>query len=91
MQHDVLDWPDETEPLPPMTLKLFKAALFSFANGTGLGWDGVHPRALLRLPDEVLYLCIALMLKCKRSGVASSGRHRPLSSSSLDQTAAFAP
>ena len=43
MQHDALDWPDETEPLPPMTPRLFKAALFSFANGAGLGWDGVHP------------------------------------------------
>ena len=45
MEHDALQWPDETEPLPPITLKLFKDALFSFANGTGLGWDGVHPRA----------------------------------------------
>ena len=55
MQHDVLNWPEETVPLPPLTLRLFKAALFSFANGTGLGWDGVHPWALLRLPDEILY------------------------------------
>ena len=53
MQHDPLDWPDETEPLPPISLKMFRSALFSFANGTGLGWDGVHPRALLRLPDEL--------------------------------------
>ena len=58
MQHDVLEWPDEKEPLPPLTLKLSKAALFSFANGTGLGWDVVHPRA---------YQWIALLLKCERS------------------------
>ena len=62
MQHDVLEWPDETEPLPPLTLKLFKAALFSFANGTDLGWDGVHPRPLLRLSDQLLYQRIALLL-----------------------------
>ena len=54
MQHDVLEWPDETEPMPPITLTLFKAALFFFfANNTGLSRDGVHPRALLRLPDDV--------------------------------------
>jgi len=68
MQHDPLDWPDETEPLPPISLKMFRSALFSFANGTGLGWDGVHPRALLRLPDELLYRWIHLLLACERSG-----------------------
>lgn len=68
MQHDTLVWPDEIGPLPPITLKLFKAALFTFANGTGLGWDGVHPRAL-RLPDEILYLWISLLFKCERLGV----------------------
>ena len=60
MQRDILVWPHETEPLPPITIKLFKAALFTFANGTGLGWDGVHPRAFLRLLDEILYLWISL-------------------------------
>ena len=69
MQRDVSEWHDETEPLPPLTLKLFRAALFSFANGTGLGCDGVHPRALLRLPDEILCQWIALLLKCERSGI----------------------
>ena len=68
MQHDTLEWPEETEQLPPFTLQFFKAALFSFANGTGLGWDGVHPRALLRLPDEILYAWIALMIQCERHG-----------------------
>ena len=53
-EHDKLEWPDETEPLSPMSVKIFRQALFSFAASTGLGWDGVHPRALLRLPDDVL-------------------------------------
>ena len=28
MQHDVLEWHDETEQLPPITLTLFKAAQY---------------------------------------------------------------
>jgi len=67
--HDQLDWPEEMEQLPPMSLERFKSTLFSFAAGTGLGWDGVHPRALLRLPDELLRLWMALLLKCERMGV----------------------
>ena len=51
-----------------MSLKRFKATLASFAAGTGLGWDGVHPRALLRLPDDVLRQWMALLLKCEREG-----------------------
>ena len=39
LPHDILDWPDECEPLPPMTLQIFTVALFYFADGTGIGWD----------------------------------------------------
>ena len=53
---------------PPTSLHQFKAALFSFANDTGIGWDGVHPRALLRLPDSELRQWMALLLKCEREG-----------------------
>ena len=68
-RHDQLDWPEETEMLPPMSLERFKSALFSFAAGTGLGWDGVHPRALLRLSDPMLRRWMAVMLKCEREGL----------------------
>ena len=66
--HDELAWPEETEQLPPMSLKRWKDTLASFAAGAGLGWDGVHPRALLRLPDEVHRQWMALLLKCEREG-----------------------
>ena len=59
--HDQLDWPEETEQLPPMSLERFKSTLFSFAAGTGLG------RALLRLPDELLRQWMALLFKCERT------------------------
>jgi len=70
-KHDQLQWPDsiETEQMQHLTLKHFREALFSFPAGTGLSWDGLHPRALLRLPDSVLYQWIALMLLCERVGV----------------------
>ena len=68
MKPDDLQWPQDAQQLPPMSLKRFKAAFVSFPAGTGLGWDAVHPRALLRLPDEVLYQWMALLLKCEREG-----------------------
>ena len=67
--HDLIEWPDETDTLPPICLRRFKAALFTFPSNTGLGWGGIHPRALLRLPDEVLYRWIALMRTCGQLGV----------------------
>ena len=53
-QPEQLEWPDDTEPLEPISLSQFRQALVTFLAGTGLGWDGIHPRALLRLPDDVL-------------------------------------
>ena len=55
--------------MPVMSLERFKSSLFSFAAGAGLGWDGVHPRALLRLPNDHLRRWMALMLKCERLGI----------------------
>ena len=66
--HDKLDWPDITEPLPPISLKKFRDALFSFPAGTGLGWDALHPRAMLRLPDELLRRWIDLFEECEAAG-----------------------
>ena len=54
--------------MPPLSLKAFKEALHSFPIGTGLGWDAVHPRALLRLSDDDLRQWMALLIKCERTG-----------------------
>lgn len=45
-------------------LQDFKDALFSFSANTGLSWDEPHPRALLRLPDELLRDWMAFFEKC---------------------------
>ena len=66
--HDELSWPDEMEQLPPISLKRWKDTLASFAAGAGLRWDGVHPRALLRLPDEMHRQWMVVLLKCEREG-----------------------
>ena len=68
-------WPlDMGPPLPPIDLQLFRWALASFPVGTGLGWDAVHPRALLRLPDDVLADIIALLALCEQHGVWPEAR-----------------
>ena len=65
---DELDWPEHTEVLESISLKQLREALFTFPAGTGLGCDGIHPRALLRLSDEELQHWLAFFLKCERIG-----------------------
>ena len=50
---------------------LARQALATFPSDTGLGWDGIHPRALLRVDDatdnlteaEIIALSMALTLE----------------------------
>ena len=39
-----------------------------FPTHTGLGWDTLHPRALLRLPDRMLRWLVAILLTAERTG-----------------------
>ena len=43
-------------------------ACLSFACGTGLGWDALHPRALLRRSDQLLDLLCELFALCELLG-----------------------
>ena len=52
---------------------IFKLVLFTFSAGTGLGWDAVRPRAMLRLEDDILYLWMALLEQCERLGTWPKG------------------
>jgi hypothetical protein len=58
----------DAEVPPQLQLAKFKAALATFPCGTGLGWDDCHPRALLRLPDEILEAIIELLRRCEIEG-----------------------
>jgi hypothetical protein len=63
------DWGSGGAEIPPqLRLAMFKAALATFPCGTGLGWDDVHPRALLRLPDEMLEAIMEVLMRCEIEG-----------------------
>lgn len=40
----------------------------AFPAGTGLGWDDLHPRALLRLPNDVLEALLRVLHACESQG-----------------------
>ena len=63
------EWPrDIAKGLVEMALENFTKAVLTFPTGTGLGWDGIHPRALLRL-DRWLQLWISENLfHCESTG-----------------------
>ncbi len=62
-------WPADLGPLPQqLTLGPLKKALAAFPAGTGLGWDDLHPRALLRLDDELLMALLRLLFVCESQG-----------------------
>ena len=63
------EWPADLGPLPPqMDLDDFKTVLWSFPVGLGLGWDALHPRALLRLDDAVLAAILRVLFLCETAG-----------------------
>ena len=55
--------------LPRLLLPEFKHALATFPADTGLGWDRIHPRALLRLPDSLLAPLLRILFVCECRGV----------------------
>ena len=62
-------WPVDLGP-PPSLLDLheLKAALRSFPTQLGLGWDQIHPRALLRLEDSKLVALLRVIFLCECGG-----------------------
>eukprot|EP00973_Karenia_brevis_P084274 11695867-Karenia_brevis.AAC.1 len=64
-----LTWPESLgEALPTILLAALKVACMSFPVGTGLGWDKMHPRAIVRLSDEALQLLIRIFLLAEQAG-----------------------
>ena len=43
-------------------------SLMSFPNGTGLGWDRVHPKALLRADPQWIAALLKLLIRCEATG-----------------------
>ena len=61
-----VEWPMQLGELPSklMAHALTQVAL-TFPAGTGLGWDGIHPRAILRLSDETLEWLADVLRHCE--------------------------
>ena len=51
-----------------MQLETLKYALASFPDGLGLGWDAIHPKAVLRLSDLLLMALLRLLFLCEVAG-----------------------
>ena len=62
-------WPEDL-PAPPLdlTVSSFLLACITFPEATGLGWDGMHTRALTRLSDSLVQLLVTVLLHCERVG-----------------------
>ena len=59
-----LPWPANMRNavLPNISLQVLRAAALTFPVGTGLGWDKLHPRALLRCSDEALLALLRFLM-----------------------------
>ena len=53
---------------PELLLDELLKSLASFPNGTGLGWDRVHPKALLRAHAKWIDSLLKLLMRCEAAG-----------------------
>ena len=58
-------WPNSVpDDLPALTVGKLRDAARTFSTTTGLGWDQIHPRFLLRCPDELVEMLVQVLLGC---------------------------
>ena len=63
------EWPTDLGPLPPqLEAHILRGVLASFPSGLGLGWDAIHPRALLRFGDFTLLAIVRMLFFCEVTG-----------------------
>ena len=62
-------WPKDmgAAPVKLMIPALTQAAM-TFPTGTGLGWDGIHPRAICRLSESTLEWLAKVLYRCEVIG-----------------------
>ena len=62
-------WPSDLGTLPSKLMAhAIKQAALTFRVGTGLGWDGIHPRAILRISDDSLEWLVEVIRHCEMNG-----------------------
>ena len=65
----VLDWPmDMGTPLPVPCVDAARRAMATFPVDTGLGWDRLHPRALLRLSEQAVVALLRIFILAELIG-----------------------
>ena len=64
-----ITWPlPKGEELTPITVDRLEKAVMTFPAQTGLGWDGVHPRAIKRLPRVLKEELVTIIEVAERTG-----------------------
>ena len=62
-------WPESLgQPLPPLCVDEALRACATFPAGTGLGWERLHPRALLRCSREAIVALLRLFMLAELLG-----------------------
>ena len=62
-------WPSTMNTdLPALAVRSFRDACMTFSCAVGLGWDKMHPRAIVRCSDCVIQAFISLFLLAECSG-----------------------
>ena len=61
--------------LTELTVERLDKAAMTFPIRTGLGWDGIHPRAVTRLPHKVKVLMVELFSAAERVGRWPAASH----------------
>ena len=54
---------------PQLVAHALIAAAMTFPVGTGLGWDGIHPRAICRLSYDTLLWIAEVIHLCEVTGI----------------------
>ena len=66
-----MPWPDScwSPDLPALSVEVLVRSALTFPSGTGLGWDKLHPKALIRLPSEALLALVRICLMAEVLGL----------------------
>ena len=66
-----IPWPSISgciDDLPALSVSILREAALTFAANTGLGWDRLQPRAVLRCPDKALIVLACILVAAEAAG-----------------------
>ena len=91
-----VDWPQAWEKMEdgavtPLTVEKMDRAAVTFPTRTGLGWDGIHPRAVVRLPHSLRAMLVRIMAEAERVGRWPRASHEVVVNMLAKPTGGFRP